>query len=199
MDKNLSQGASSVRSSITNLSSVLNQEADESWLLQRQVEVELSLRTKICSNEDILKLTSSFEKIARFFDELRNISESLNIPSGVIFQELLSRLSESNVDFDGQGGVGDIPMHQAKVIDRRQTLVQFGNIEEQVGAEKLDELLQPVQALRTLLRVKVEDANDLCMAEEAAKTAAHFMVGLSNYAAHKELTQLQALQALRDF
>jgi len=199
VDKTEAQDASSVRSSFTNLSSFLNQEADESWLLQRQVEVELSLRTKMCSNEDIVRLTSSFKTIVRFFDELRSISDSLNIPSGVIFQEVLSRLSECSADFDGQGGIGDIPMHQAKVLDRRPSLQQFGNIEELVGAEKMEEFLQPVQELRTLLRVKVEDANDLCMAEEAAKTAAHFLTGLSRYADQKAQSQLQALEALRAF
>ena len=78
-------------------------------------------------------------------------------------QEVLSRLPESNLDFDVQGGVGDIPMHQAKVLDRRPRLDDAGNIEQQVGAEKLNQFVQPVQGLRALVRVKVEDHNDMCM------------------------------------
>jgi len=184
---------------LTKLQPALHQEVDETWLLQRQLEVELSLRKQICSNEDILQLATSFESFVVFFDELRSLSASSHIPTGVIFQEVLSRLPESNLDFDVQGGVGDIPMHQAKVLDRRPRLDDAGNIEQQVGAEKLNQFVQPVQGLRALVRVKVEDHNDLCMAEEAAKATAQFLAGLSNYATQKGQTAYQALEDLRAF
>ncbi|KAK3275670.1 hypothetical protein CYMTET_16211 [Cymbomonas tetramitiformis] len=172
---------------------------DEAWLLQRQLEVELSLRKKICSTEDILELAKSFQNIVQFFKELGDLSGSLQIPSGAIFQEILSQLSESNLDFDKQGRVGDIPMHQAKVLNRRPRLEAEGNIVEHIGAGVLERFLQPVQDLRALLRVKVEDSNDLCMAEEAAKTTARFLSGLSHIADKKQLSQFQALEALRAY
>jgi|AntRauMFilla1563_2_1112583.scaffolds.fasta_scaffold418098_1 hypothetical protein len=39
----------------------------------------------------------------------------------------------------------------------------------------------------------------MCMAEEAAKTTAQFLAGLSNYATQKGQTAYQALEALRAF
>jgi len=60
--------------------------ADESWLLQRQLEVELSLRKKLGSEEDIEQVRSLVETLVTFFDELRRASERLGVQLAAVFQ-----------------------------------------------------------------------------------------------------------------
>lgn len=77
-------------------------------------------------------------------------------------QDLLWRSVDDVLDMDKQGGMGNIPMHQAKVLDRRTRLEgEIGNLEEVFGHEHLHQMVASVRDIRALLRVKMEDSNDL--------------------------------------
>jgi hypothetical protein len=77
-------------------------------------------------------------------------------------QDLLWRSVDDVLDMDKQGGMGNIPMHQAKVLDRRTRLEgEIGNLEEVFGHDHLRQMVASVRDIRALLRVKMEDSNDL--------------------------------------
>mmetsp|Transcript_47801 Transcript_47801/g.88949 ORF Transcript_47801/g.88949 Transcript_47801/m.88949 type:complete len:400 (+) Transcript_47801:263-1462(+) len=174
---------------------------DEAWLMQRQLEVELSLRKKLASNEDIKETRRTVETIVKFFDELRRVSDKLQLSQGVVFQDLLSRLAPgTNVNFDKQGGSGAVPMHQAKVLDRRVRLEDGEvscRVQTYLGAQYLEELMQPLRDLRALVRVKVEDSNDVHMAEDCVRATGCFLTTLNRYSKEKGLTEYTALENLR--
>ena len=80
----------------------------------------------------------------------------------LLFQDLLWRSVDDVLDMDKQGGMGNIPMHQAKVLDRRSRLEgEIGNLEAVFGHEHLHQMVTSVRDIRALLRVKMEDSNDL--------------------------------------
>lgn len=88
------------------------------WLLQRQLEVEMSLRGSLLnSQEDLIGTRRTFAAFAAFFRELHDAAKTLGCASAVLFQELLHRVAGVNagVSMDEQKRDGDVPMHQAKV------------------------------------------------------------------------------------
>ena len=59
-------------------------------------------------------------------------------------------------------------MHQAKVLDRRhRTADECADMDAVLGGESVAWLVECVREMRVILRVKMEDANDVLMAEEA--------------------------------
>ena len=89
-------------------------------------------------------------------------------------------------------------MHQAKVLDRRQRLEGEVSLEEHLSAAYIKELTQPVRDLRAMIRVKVEDSNDLNMAEDIVRATSQFLTTLGRYAKDKGLTEYTALENLRN-
>ena len=93
-----------------------------------------------------------------------------------LFQELLHRVAGINagVSMDEQRRDGDVPMHQAKVLDRRDRPVRaVADADETLGEERITWLVACVREMRLLLRVKMEDTNDVRMAEEAVRRGAN--------------------------
>mmetsp|Transcript_2201 Transcript_2201/g.7847 ORF Transcript_2201/g.7847 Transcript_2201/m.7847 type:complete len:93 (+) Transcript_2201:142-420(+) len=89
-------------------------------------------------------------------------------------------------------------MHQAKVIDRSERLAECGEaLDGALGGRKTGAMVESCNLLRRLLRIKVEDANDLRTAGAALEDAATFFAALGEYARGKVLTTYEALAELR--
>jgi hypothetical protein len=116
---------------------------------------------------------------------------------------------------------------QAKVLDRRERLEsEIGNLEDVFGHEHLHQMVGSVRDIRALLRVKMEDSNDLqvrqhvgldsaeagarrrasCgvlmggggqMAEDTIRSTHFFFSTLTRYAKDKEQPEYAALETLR--
>ena len=99
---------------------------------------------------------------------------------------------------DEQGRDGDVPMHQAKVLDRREARGACAGAERVVGAETMKALERSLADMRLRLRVKMEAANDVRMAEEAVKAGSEFFERLARHAEREKKDDFEVLLRLRD-
>lgn len=178
------------------------------WLLQRQIEVEMTLREKkVASREDLEHVAETFRDLNQLFLELHAAAAELTAANkrpcsvAALFQELLHKIAGVNagVGMEGQRGEGNVPMHQAKVLDRRhRTGEECGDVNMVLGPERVRGMVLRVRDLRQALRIKVEDANDVRMAEEAVKAGHAFWTKLREHAKTHGADAFEALATLRD-
>jgi len=121
-----------------------------------------------------------------------------------LFQELLHRVagfkSEGDAaSMDEQKKIGDVPMHQAKVLYRANVArdAVLREVDAILGEEIVSELTSSVKKMRRMLRIKMEDANDVRMAEGAVRGARLFFDTLSKHAAENGKEEFEILQTLR--
>lgn len=168
------------------------------WLEQRALEVEYSLRKAISCNQDLGGVTRDIADLNAFLHRLDEIAAGVGFSPGEVLQVLLGQLANRTRSFDSMGGVGNVPMHQAKVLDRSVRLAEAEqSLMGHVADGELSELVERVNLLRTLLRVKVEDPNDLTMARSSVYSAFNFFSRLKTYADDKEKTPYEALCEFR--
>ena len=78
---------------------------------------------------------------------------------------------------------------------------RLGHVEEKLsghlGEEEVQGLVSSVNLLRQLLKVKVEDPNDLNMARQAVSDAHRFLEHLTSYAQEKSQTVYESLCKFR--
>jgi hypothetical protein len=131
-----------------------------------------------------------------------------------LFQELLHRVagfSTRGGAEDGGGkpedGVGsaagtsvEVPMHQAKVLYRASVATDavLREVDDVLGAEAVRDLVASVRRMRGVLRVKMEDANDVRMAEEAVRGARRFFDTLQRHAEQEGKSDVEVLRLLRE-
>lgn len=134
-----------------------------------------------------------------------------------LFQELLHRVAgfstrggAENYENSGGGagdGVGsaagtsaDVPMHQAKVLYRASVATDavLREVDDVLGAEAVRDLVASVRRMRGVLRVKMEDANDVRMAEEAVRGARRFFDTLQRHAEQEGKSDVEVLRSLRE-
>ena len=179
------------------------------WLLQRQIEVEMTLREKkVSSPKDLERVRETFASLNRLFLDLHAAAAELTAANkkqcsvAALFQELLHKIAGVNAGLgalEGQRGDGNVPMHQAKVLDRRhRTGEECGDVNLVLGPERVRGMVLAVRGLRSALRIKVEDANDVRMAEEAVKAGHSFWTKLSAHAAAHGAADYAALETLRN-
>ena len=262
------------------------------WLLRRQMEVEMMFRGEKPATWrqcDVVRVRDVVARFAAFFVDLHAAAASLpgasassnrfggggggggepssSCAPSTLFQELLHRVSGVNAgrSMDEQKREGNVPMHQAKVLDRRhRTNDECAGMDESLGSERVMNLVASVKArssitlvpirprrrgerrsLRTLplaslrpgslafnpdtprrlstppltdafrrrpfrfrflslkamraaLKVKMEDPNDVRMAEEAVKGADAFFTKLREHAEAHGLEDVDVLRSLRD-
>ena len=179
------------------------------WLLQRQIEVEMTLREKkVSSPKDLERVRETFASLNRLFLDLHAAAAELTAANkkqcsvAALFQELLHKIAGVNAGLgalEGQRGDGNVPMHQAKVLDRRhRTGEECGDVNLVLGPERVREMVLAVRNLRSALRIKVEDANDVRMAEEAVKAGHSFWTKLSAHASQHGAADYAALETLRN-
>ena len=179
------------------------------WLLQRQIEVEMTLREKkVSSPKDLERVRETFATMNALFLDLHAAAAELTAANkkqcsvAALFQELLHKIAGVNAGLgalEGQRGDGNVPMHQAKVLDRRhRTGEECGDVNLVLGPERVREMVLAVRNLRSALRIKVEDANDVRMAEEAVKAGHSFWTKLAAHAAEHGAADYAALETLRN-
>ena len=179
------------------------------WLLQRQIEVEMTLREKkVSSPKDLERVRETFAQMNALFLDLHAAAAELTAANkkqcsvAALFQELLHKIAGVNAGLgalEGQRGDGNVPMHQAKVLDRRhRTGEECGDVNLVLGPERVREMVLAVRNLRSALRIKVEDANDVRMAEEAVKAGHSFWTKLSAHASQHGAADYAALETLRN-
>ena len=179
------------------------------WLLQRQIEVEMTLREKkVSSPKDLERVRETFAQMNALFLDLHAAAAELTAANkkqcsvAALFQELLHKIAGVTAGLgalEGQRGDGNVPMHQAKVLDRRhRTGEECGDVNLVLGPERVRGMVLAVRGLRSALRIKVEDANDVRMAEEAVKAGHSFWTKLSAHAAAHGAADYAALETLRN-
>jgi hypothetical protein len=151
---------------------------DNMTLLQRQMEVAGSLREKIRTPEELAHIRTTMLQLNQFFSQISRLATQLQLPLESVFQCLMQIGMGDAVSFDKQCRQGNVPMHQAKVLDRNASLNALKTeprLREAVPAAKLDTLVQQCQTLRQLCRMKVEDGNDLSMARKMVALASEYL------------------------
>jgi hypothetical protein len=135
----------------------------------RSGEVEFLLRRPINNDEDIMHSLNCAEAGIQFLEELDRVAESNNMNRGTISRWLLP--------FDTSTSITD----QASTFSS----VEQSTPEELKGkitTEQLSYLVNGVNGIRQLVRVKIADDNDLETAKEAVKTTAQFLKRLQSAA-----------------
>ncbi|KAJ1629253.1 hypothetical protein T492DRAFT_873636 [Pavlovales sp. CCMP2436] len=161
------------------------------WLMQKGFELMLMIRAKLDSRE----LSATVDHLGRFVSDLSEAAGRASVEKAHIVQELLLRLLGVQQSFDSQRGTAAIPMHQAKVLDRSSRL-QALNLEAVLG-ERMESMVSAMGKLRTLLKIKVEDGNDLVMAEGTIAELGAFFGKLREVAAQKQLDEFELFVSLR--
>ena len=122
-----------------------------------------------------------------------------------LFQELLHRVAGfddagEKTDVSEQARDGDVPMHQAKVLYRARvaTDATLREVDAALGSGTVRDLAATVRRMRAALRVKMEDANDVRMAEEAVRGARRFFDTLQRHARREGKEDVEVLRALRE-
>lgn len=120
-----------------------------------------------------------------------------------LFQELLHRVAgftAGGSSVDEQRRDGDVPMHQAKVLYRESVATDavLREVDAVLGEETVRELAATVRKMRAMLRVKMEDANDVRMAEEAVRGARRFFDTLKIHAEKEGKEDVEVLRTLRE-
>ena len=136
----------------------------------------------------------------------------MQLPLDIIFQSLMQALADSGrapslgANFDSQGGTFGtpgaadfVPMHQAKVLDRSERLAADDAAIRKLAGERLDWLVDSADLLRKLLRVKVEDGNDLLMAIDTVDEVHLFWQRLQTHAQETGEGHFELYQRLVSF
>ena len=152
---------------------------DMMTMLQRQMEVTGSLRNPVRTPQDLKEVHAMMKALAVFMGQISKTATKLQLPLESVFQCLMHMgLGGTAVDFDKQHRQGNVPMHQAKVLDRNSSLNAQKvepSLREVVEPELLEKHVHHCQTLRTVLRMKVEDGNDLSMARKLVSLGEEYL------------------------
>lgn len=158
------------------------QEYDITLMLQRQAEVCSLLRERITSEAGLPLMCNSFHRLQIFFDRMYLLGTKLGLTPELIYQCLL-HIHHGARSFDQQHRDGNVPMHQAKILDRTAVLAE-ANVESKlrsaVSDSDIEEMVLCSNIVRKILRMKVEDNNDLGMARKAVKAGDEYFLALEN-------------------
>ena len=139
----------------------------ETWLMQKALEVTMVLRTKVSSPAELEAMLGATARLVSWVGEMDALAAALGAERDAVFQCVLGQLNAHGQDFDSQAGSSHMPMHQAKVLDRSALL---GDLDAALRAReggRLGHLVSCADEMRRVLRIKVEDGNDLLMARGA--------------------------------
>ena len=133
-------------------------------------------RQPIKTPEVLTERMGQAAELYEFMAGLRALSAQASLPVDLVFQSLLASLAELGrapslgADFNMQAGSTShlnedfVPMHQAKVLDRSERNKANDAEVKRLAGDRLGWLVDCADLMRKLLRVKVEDGNDLLMA-----------------------------------
>ena len=102
-------------------------------------------------------------RLTSFMSETAAIGAELGADRDAVFQSLLASTADGGRDFDSQAGSDNVPMHQAKVIDRSERLRGVDAALRARCGGRLDYLAGCADDVRRLLRVKAPHARRSCV------------------------------------
>ena len=151
--------------------------------MQKAMEVTMVLRTKVSTAAQLDVMMATAARLRAWVVEMDELASALGVGKDAVFQGVLGQLNASGQDFDSQAGSSDLPMHQAKVLDRSALLGgDFDAALRKQAGGRLKPLVACADEMRRVLRIKVEDGNDLLMAREAIAELSAFSSRLAQCA-----------------
>lgn len=148
---------------------------DVDTLLTRQMELHTTTRRPPKNAEQLAQLRDTLHEYNQFFKKLQALTEDLNSDRVTVFQCLMHISVGGVVKFDKQAQNGEVPMHQAKVLARSTAIELEPLIRERVPNQELMVYVGLSKDLRTTLRVKVEDENDLKTAQKSVEDSVEYL------------------------
>lgn len=144
------------------------------------------LRIKFDKDSDLDRARQSVSRSQTFLTKLAELSSELGLLQGTIFQDLLARLSRANPD-------GNEDLRSSR-LSMREPLDNF-------PADQAQMLTEQAAELRNLVRIKIEDDNDLKLVRQALRESNMFLKEFRHYHRHKQgrnkVSALDLLDQLR--
>ncbi|KAL7708183.1 hypothetical protein N2W54_006226 [Lotmaria passim] len=157
---------------------------DVDTLLTRQMELHTSVRHPPKNPQGLVQLMDVMRNYKNYFESLRRIAGQFNVEPETVFQALMYISVGGTVNFDRQHQDGSVPMHQAKVLARSNAIELSSTLRKDLPNSELMVYVGLSRDLRTTLRVKVEDGNDLKTAEASVREAVEYLNYIDRCAHH---------------
>jgi hypothetical protein len=157
-------------------------EAEVDRLKGRAMEVEAVLRLDFGAAGCIEQATEKLHHCSQFYEELQTVADKLGVLKGAAFQEMLSR------------GTGNPRGHINR--DRVTGLVK---LEDVLDGETLSAAIEKAEGLCDLVRVKIEDDNDLGLALSVVQDSTAFIDEMKRVAKLKKTGEAEFMEELREF
>ncbi|KAK7195425.1 hypothetical protein NESM_000469700 [Novymonas esmeraldas] len=170
---------------------------DVDTLLTRQMELHTSVRQPPKSPQDLVQLMDIMRNYKHYFESLRTLAERFGVERETVFQSFMYISVGGTVNFDRQHQDGAVPMHQAKVLARSNAIELAPTLRKELPNSELMVYVGLSRDLRTTLRVKVEDGNDLKTAEKSVCEAVEYLSYI-HHRAHHNPERLYALYMAED-
>lgn len=148
---------------------------DVDTLLTRQMELHTATRRPPKTPEQLVQLRETLLEYSRFFKQLETLSNEVRTNRIIIFQSFLHISMGGAVKFDKQKQSGEVPMHQAKVLARNSAIELEPVLRDHIPNAELMILVGLTKDLRTTLRVKVEDENDLKTVQKGIEDSLEYL------------------------
>lgn len=145
------------------------------------MEVDALLRHQFATRQELCKVQNSVEAALGLLADLPDLAREANVIEGTLFQELLQRLgtapdahnppkSRKNMPCSPSVGARALLVSRTPIPGtEREHWQSHQSIRDLFGGDegRLSSLMERVQALRGLLRIKIEDNRDLDLARRA--------------------------------
>ena len=190
----------------THTSTRIEQSPSESQLAQELYHAQALLRWNFKAPKALHRLRHRVEDLQKFLQRFRTFAVTQQVLEGQVFQECLVALStfpaidNKGLDHGQEWGPEEIPQPQQpqRVIRsrsscHRSTASSPSTLTTQ-NPKALAPFLPQVQQLVELLRVKIEDDNDLKLARQALKETSQMLEHCAAYATEHRLGEDQVIQ-----
>lgn len=150
-------------------------ELDIAGLQRRFMEMEGLLRIPFNKDGDVDRARTFVSRSQVFLTKLAELSQQMGLLQGTIFQDLLARLSRAN---DG-----------SQNMDLRSSRLSMREPLDEVPPDQANKLMTQANELLNLVRIKIEDDNDLKLVRQALRESALFFKDLRTYNRYHSSTQ----------
>ncbi|KAG5472482.1 hypothetical protein LSCM1_03881 [Leishmania martiniquensis] len=166
-------------------------------LLRRQMELHTSVRQPPKNPQDLAQLMDTMRNYKHFFESLRDLAGRFRVEPEMVFQSFMHISVGGTVNFDRQHQDGVVPMHQAKVLPRSNAIELAPKLCKELPNPELMVYVGLSRDLRSTLRVKVEDGNDLKTAEKSVCEAVEYL-NYIDHCAHRDADRRYTLYMAED-
>ena len=154
-------------------------------LQARQLEVEMLLRLSLSSGEELDAAANRVTEALQFDEELAELAASRGILKGKLFQALVEALRkqrEAEALIAAVVAPDDSEGETPRPLDLQQGVPLTGNDEFNFTRDEWAELVRRADDLRQLIKIKVQDDNDLRTAHSGLDMCKDFLGTLSKSA-----------------